>query len=52
MPKVKLHPTNILKLPALEGRRTDYRDEVLPGLVLRVSPTGARTFVVAYKAGA
>jgi len=45
---VKLHPATITKLPALENRRTEYRDELVPGLVLRVSLTGARTFLVSY----
>lgn len=51
MPKAKLNPLTIAKLPAIGGRRTDYRDEVQPGLILRVTPQGARTWAVEYKAG-
>jgi len=39
-------------LPAEPGKVvTDYYDALLPGLVLRVTPGGARTFAVAYHAG-
>jgi integrase len=48
VPIVKLDPRNITKLPAVNGRRSEYRDELLPAFFLRVSPSGARTFGVAY----
>jgi integrase len=48
MPTVLLQPRTYLRLPALGGRRTDYRDSFLPGLILRVSPGGARIWSVVY----
>jgi integrase len=47
MPRVRLTALNVGKLKAKGGRR-DYRDTLLPGLVLRVTPTGIRTWVVEY----
>jgi len=35
---VKLDARNITTLPAIGGVRTDYRDELLPGCFLRVTP--------------
>ena len=32
MPVVKLNARNITTLPAIGGVRTDYRDELLPGV--------------------
>lgn len=43
---LRLTAANVRTLPA--QRRTDYRDATLRGLVLRVSPTGARSFALAY----
>ncbi|MCI4364367.1 MAG: tyrosine-type recombinase/integrase [Thermoplasmata archaeon] len=43
---------NVSTLPALGGRRTDYRDALTPGFTLRVSPTGARSFAIVYRHGA
>jgi hypothetical protein len=48
VPVVKLDARNVRTLPAAGGKRTDYTDAVLPGFVLRVSPTSARTFAVRY----
>lgn len=46
MPTVRLTASNTRTLPA--SKRIDYRDAILRGLVLRVSPTGARSFALAY----
>jgi integrase len=51
MPLATLTAKNLRTLPAIGGRRTDYRDTVCPGLELRVSPLGARTFAVVYGRG-
>ncbi len=51
MPTVTLTPKSIRSLPAIDGRRTSYRDAVAPGLELRVSPSSARTYAVVYKRG-
>src|SRR5439155_3100877 len=48
VPIVKLDARNVTKLPAVNGRRSEYRDELLPAFFLRVSPSGVRTFGVAY----
>src|SRR5512143_2601894 len=48
MPVVKLNARNITTLPAVNGVRTDYRDELLPGFFLRVTPSGARSFGLVY----
>lgn len=48
MPAVHLDQNNVKTLAALNGKRTDYADDDCPGLVLRVAPTGSRTFVVVY----
>lgn len=39
---------NVRTLPAESGRRTTYRDDVVRGLELRVSPTGDRSFSFRY----
>ncbi len=48
--KVRLNARNVATLPALDGQRTDYVDESQNprGFVLRVSPTGSRTFGLTY----
>lgn len=46
MPRVKLTALNVGKLKA-KGDRTEYRDTLLPGLVLRVTPT-IRTWAVQF----
>jgi hypothetical protein len=48
MPVVKLNARNIMTLPAIAGVRTDYRDELLPGFFLRVTPQGTRSFGIVY----
>jgi integrase len=48
MPIVKLNARNITTLKAVGGVRTDYRDELLPGFFLRVTPQGTRTFGIVY----
>ena len=48
MPIITLRATTVGGLPVLAGRRTDYYDTVVPGLVLRVTPAGARTWAVKY----
>lgn len=51
MPVAKLDARNVRTLPATSGKRTDYTDALLPGFVLRVSPTSARTYAVRYYFG-
>lgn len=48
MPVVKLNARNITTLQAIGGVRTDYRDELLPGFFLRVTPQGTRSFGMVY----
>jgi integrase len=48
MPVIKLNARNITTLQAIGGVRTDYRDELLPGFFLRVTPQGTRTFGIVY----
>lgn len=49
MPVRTLSARNLRSLPAVDGRRTDYRDTVVRALVLRVSPRGSRVWLVTYK---
>src|SRR6185295_11206949 len=52
MPRRLLTAKNVPTLKAEPGRPvTDYRDTLLPGFVLRVTPGGARTFAVEYHVG-
>ncbi len=48
MPVVKLNAGNITTLQAVGPVRADYRDELLPGFFLRVTPQGKRTFGIVY----
>lgn len=48
MPVVKLNARNITTLQVIGGSRTDYRDELLPGFFMRVTPQGTRTFGIVY----
>ena len=48
MPRLKLTALNVGKLRAHGGARSDYRDTLLPGLVLRVTPSGVRSWAVEY----
>jgi integrase len=51
VPKVKLTARNVLRLPpAPGGRRRVYTDATLPGFVLRVMPSGKRSYAVRYGA--
>ena len=44
MPKLMLTVKEIKSLPIPEKGRADYQDAALPGLILRVSPSGRKTF--------
>jgi Arm DNA-binding domain len=44
-----LNAKNYLRLPVPAADRVDYADPALPGFYLRVSATGARTFVIRYR---
>ena len=46
MPSVKVNDAMILQLPVPETGQVPYRDTQLSGLVVRVMPTGKRSFVV------
>jgi integrase len=46
MPVTRLTAANVKTLPPRGQKRTDYTDAILPGFVLRVSPTGARSYAV------
>ena len=46
MPSVKLNDAMILRLQVPQSGQVLYRDTQLPGLVVRVMPTGKRSFVV------
>lgn len=48
MPAEKLTPANVKTLPAQDGKRTEWRDTLQPGLGLRVSPNGTRVWVFTY----
>jgi hypothetical protein len=43
---VRLTHRGILSLPADGGKRAEYHDELTPGLCLRVSPSGSRSWSV------
>jgi integrase len=51
MPRIRLTAQHVESLPAVNGQRTDYADTICPGLVLRVSPTGVRSWSVLVGAG-
>lgn len=46
-----LHAKTLGSLPAVAGERTEYRDELVAGLALRVTPAGARSWSVVYSRG-
>ena len=49
MPRVLLTAKNVPTLPPLPGKKvTEWRDTLLPGLVLRITAMGVRTWVVEY----
>jgi hypothetical protein len=49
MPSQDLQATSYKHLPPIEGKRTDYLDSGCPGLILRVSATGGRSWSVLYR---
>lgn len=51
MPKLKMTDKAIRALPIPAEGRVDYQDTVLPGLVLRVASTGAKTYSVSWWQG-
>jgi len=51
VPTVLLTAPNVRTLPAVGGLRTDYRDTLQPGLELRVTAAGHRSYAVAYYRG-
>ena len=51
MPKTKLTVQGIKGLSVPKAGRADYHDIEVPGLILRVSPSGRKTFTVSYWKG-
>ncbi|MBI4474766.1 MAG: tyrosine-type recombinase/integrase [Acidobacteria bacterium] len=51
MPKDKFTAKTILKLEALGGKQTDFWDTESDNLVLRVTPSGSRSWCVIYRIG-
>src|SRR5258706_12428718 len=51
MPTMNLTDRGVKALPA-PSKRKDYRDEIVPGLVLRVTPNRVKTFSVWFRVGA
>jgi hypothetical protein len=51
MPKTKLTARSLEALSALDGRRTEYFDQELPGFSVRVAPSGGKSFSVLYRRG-
>jgi integrase len=49
MPVRKLTARSVAGMHALRAQRTDFLDAELSGFVLRVSPTGARSYAVVYR---
>lgn len=47
VPPIRLDPFNVKTLPAGATRAT-YRDDLVRGLVLRVTPAGARSYAIVY----
>jgi len=45
----KLTDVAVAKVSAKDGRRTDYPDGLIPGLMLRVSSDGSRSFSLTYR---
>lgn len=51
MPAIAMSKRSVDTAKAIDGKRTNYFDKTLAGFVLRVTPTGAKTFAVKYRAG-
>lgn len=51
MPSLKANHRQILAAKPVDGKKTRYRIEGVPGLWLYVSPTGARTWYARYQIG-
>lgn len=49
--RIRLTSQHISSLRPIDGRRTDYWDVIVPTLVLRVSPSGARSWACRYQEG-
>lgn len=49
--RLRLEAAGIASLSVVDGKRTEYADTVQPGLVLRVTPNGVRTWSLKYRAG-
>jgi integrase len=47
--RVKLTPSHVRNLPAVDGRTTEYSDLLRPGLRLKVTSDGARVWLFAYR---
>src|SRR5262249_15490215 len=48
MPVKRLTARNVRTLPAIEGKRTEYIDQELPGFGLRVTAKGHRSYALTY----
>lgn len=51
MPRLRLTAQQVDTLPAVDGKRTTYRDALVPGLLLRVSTSGSRVWAVRLQQG-
>ena len=51
VPHVRLTAKSIVNLKAADGKRTDFFDVLLPSFAMRVSPTGAKSYVLFYRRG-
>ncbi len=51
MPTRRLTGQSIKALQSIDGRRTEYFDESLPGFGVRVSPSGHKSFCLFYRRG-
>src|SRR5262245_3951372 len=48
---VRFEAHTVGKLPAINGKRTDWRDTLERGLTIRVSPDGHRVYALVYRLG-
>ena len=51
MPSLKANHRQIMAAEPIDGKRTRYRIEGVPGLWLSVCPSGKRTWYVRYQPG-